>query len=80
MWREGEALDKGAKLLGLGYPGGPQVEKLARGGNPNAFAFPKVVARRSSLEFSFSGLKTSLRYQLEELTPAVIEGAALICA
>lgn len=69
----GEALDKGAKLLGLGYPGGPQVEKLARTGNPAAFAFPKAVAQRSSLEFSFSGLKTSLRYQLEKLTPAVIE-------
>jgi N6-L-threonylcarbamoyladenine synthase len=69
----GEALDKGAKLLGLGYPGGPQVEKLAREGNPNAFAFPKAVAQRSSLEFSFSGLKTSLRYQLEKLTPATIE-------
>lgn len=69
----GEALDKGAKLLGLGYPGGPQVEKLARGGNPAAFAFPKAVAQRASLEFSFSGLKTSLRYQLEKLTPEVIE-------
>lgn len=69
----GEALDKGAKLLGLGYPGGPQVEKLARAGNPAAFEFPKAVAQRSSLEFSFSGLKTSLRYQLEKLVPEVIE-------
>jgi N6-L-threonylcarbamoyladenine synthase len=69
----GEALDKGAKLLGLGYPGGPQVEKLARKGNPAAFEFPKAVAQRSSLEFSFSGLKTSLRYQLEKLAPEVIE-------
>ena len=68
----GEALDKGAKLLGLGYPGGPQVEKLAREGNRAAFAFPKAVAQRASLEFSFSGLKTSLRYQLEKLTPEVI--------
>ena len=77
----GEALDKGAKLLGMGYPGGPQVEKLAREGNPNAFAFPKAVAQRSSLEFSFSGLKTSLRYQLEKLTPAVIEARrADLCA
>ncbi|HEY4246441.1 MAG TPA: tRNA (adenosine(37)-N6)-threonylcarbamoyltransferase complex transferase subunit TsaD [Lacunisphaera sp.] len=77
----GEALDKGAKLLGLGYPGGPQVEKLAREGNPNAFAFPKAVAQRSSLEFSFSGLKTSLRYQLEKLTPTVIEARrADLCA
>jgi len=77
----GEALDKGAKLLGLGYPGGPQVEKLAREGNPGAFAFPKAVAQRASLEFSFSGLKTSLRYQLEKLTPAVIESRrADLCA
>lgn len=69
----GEALDKGAKLLGLSYPGGPQVEKLATTGNAKAFAFPKAVAQRSSLEFSFSGLKTSLRYQLEKLAPDVIE-------
>ena len=69
----GEALDKGAKLLGLGYPGGPQVEKLAATGNAAAFAFPKAVAQRSSLEFSFSGLKTSLRYQLEKMPPAEIE-------
>ncbi|MBI2496500.1 MAG: tRNA (adenosine(37)-N6)-threonylcarbamoyltransferase complex transferase subunit TsaD [Opitutae bacterium] len=69
----GEALDKGAKLLGLGYPGGPQVEKLAAAGNPAAFAFPKAVARRSTLDFSFSGLKTSLRYQLEKMPPEEIE-------
>ncbi|HEX7631140.1 MAG TPA: tRNA (adenosine(37)-N6)-threonylcarbamoyltransferase complex transferase subunit TsaD [Lacunisphaera sp.] len=69
----GEALDKGAKLLGLGYPGGPQVEKLAATGNAAAFEFPKAVAQRSSLEFSFSGLKTSLRYQLEKMSAADIE-------
>ncbi len=69
----GEALDKGAKLLGLGYPGGPQVEKLAATGNAAAFEFPKAVAQRSSLEFSFSGLKTSLRYQLEKMPPVEIE-------
>lgn len=69
----GEALDKGAKLLGLGYPGGPQVEKLAAKGNASAFEFPKAVAQRSSLEFSFSGLKTSLRYQLEKMSAADIE-------
>jgi N6-L-threonylcarbamoyladenine synthase len=69
----GEALDKGAKLLGLGYPGGPQVEKLAREGNPTAYLFPKAVAQKTSLEFSFSGLKTSLRYQLEKMTTAQIE-------
>jgi N6-L-threonylcarbamoyladenine synthase len=69
----GEALDKGAKLMGLGYPGGPQVEKLAANGRADAFAFPKAVAQRSSLEFSFSGLKTSLRYQLEKMPAAEIE-------
>jgi tRNA N6-adenosine threonylcarbamoyltransferase len=77
----GEALDKGAKLLGLGYPGGPQVEKFARDGNSGAFVFPKAMAQRASLEFSFSGLKTSLRYQLEKLSPEVIsERRADICA
>lgn len=69
----GEALDKGAKLLGLGYPGGPQVEKLAAAGRADAFVFPKAVAQRSTLEFSFSGLKTSLRYQLEKMPAAEIE-------
>ena len=69
----GEALDKGAKLMGLGYPGGPQVEKLAVGGRSEAFDFPKAVAQRASLEFSFSGLKTSLRYQLEKMAPDMIE-------
>lgn len=63
----GEALDKGAKLLGLGYPGGPQVEARARGGNPERFPFPR--AREFLVEgqpgFSFSGVKTSLRYFLE---------------
>lgn len=69
----GEALDKGAKLLGLGYPGGPQVERLARTGNARAFEFPKAIAQRATLDFSFSGLKTSLRYQLEKMSPEDIE-------
>ncbi len=77
----GEALDKGAKLLGLGYPGGPQVEKLAAAGRTDAFTFPKAVAQRSTLEFSFSGLKTSLRYQLEKMPVAEIEARkADLCA
>ncbi len=77
----GEALDKGAKLLGLGYPGGPHVEKLAKLGSASAFEFPKAVAQRSSLEFSFSGLKTSLRYQLEKMSPELIEARrADLCA
>lgn len=69
----GEALDKGAKLLGLGYPGGPHVERLARAGRPAAFEFPKAVAQRATLDFSFSGLKTSLRYQLEKMPPEEVE-------
>lgn len=69
----GEGLDKGAKLLGIGYPGGPQVEKLAARGDPTAFSFPKAVARKATLDFSFSGLKTSLRYQLEKMQPEEIE-------
>ncbi len=63
----GEALDKGAKLLGLGYPGGPLVERLAQTGRPTAFDFPRGIAKRSNLDFSFSGLKTSLRYTVESL-------------
>jgi N6-L-threonylcarbamoyladenine synthase len=63
----GEALDKGAKLLGLGYPGGPLIEKLAAGGRADAFDFPRGLEQRRELDFSFSGLKTSLRYQLEKM-------------
>ena len=62
----GEALDKGAKLLGLGYPGGPLIEKLATRGRSDAFDFPRGIGRRDELDFSFSGLKTSLRYLLEK--------------
>ncbi len=65
----GEALDKGAKLLGLGYPGGPIIEREARNGDPAAYDFPRGIGRRDELDFSFSGLKTSLRYQLEKMTP-----------
>lgn len=69
----GEALDKGAKLLGLGYPGGPLIERRAAGGNQAAFDFPRGIGRRDELDFSFSGLKTSLRYRIEEMTPAQVE-------
>jgi len=65
----GEALDKGAKLLGLAYPGGPLVEKNASGGNPAAFDFPRGIGRRNELDFSFSGVKTSLRYLIEKMSP-----------
>ena len=57
----GEAFDKGARLLGLGYPGGPEVDRLARDGDPEAFAFPRSAP--GELDFSFSGLKTSLLYR-----------------
>jgi N6-L-threonylcarbamoyladenine synthase len=68
----GEALDKGAKLLGLGYPGGPLIEQLAAGGRADAFDFPRGIGRRDELDFSFSGLKTSLRYLIEKLPPAEV--------
>ena len=61
----GEALDKGAKLLGLTYPGGAQMEKFAEGGDPGAFKFP-VYNHQNDFSFSFSGLKTSLLYTLQE--------------
>jgi N6-L-threonylcarbamoyladenine synthase len=61
----GEAFDKGAKLLGLGYPGGSEIDRLAQSGNPHRFAFPRSLIGSNDLNFSFSGLKTSLRYFLE---------------
>ncbi len=63
----GEAFDKGARLLGLGYPGGAAVDRLARDGDPDAFDFP--VARVPGLDFSFSGLKTALLYATRDLGP-----------
>ena len=69
----GEALDKGAKLLGLGYPGGPLIEKIAAGGKIDAFDFPRGIGRRDELDFSFSGLKTSLRYRLEKMRQADVQ-------
>jgi N6-L-threonylcarbamoyladenine synthase len=62
----GEAFDKGARLLGLGYPGGPALSKLALEGDPQAFAFP-TAARVAGLDFSFAGLKTALLYKVREL-------------
>ena len=61
----GEAFDKGARLLGLGYPGGAEIDRLAQDGDPAAFPFP--VARLEGLDFSFSGLKTALLYKVREL-------------
>jgi N6-L-threonylcarbamoyladenine synthase len=69
----GEAFDKSARLLGLGYPGGPALEKLAADGDPEAFEMPVAMARNPSLDFSFSGLKTSLVYRCRDLGPAGVE-------
>jgi N6-L-threonylcarbamoyladenine synthase len=65
----GEAFDKGARLLGLGYPGGPELDRLARSGDPEAFAFPRSLPG-DGLDFSFSGLKTSLLYRVRDLGEA----------
>ena len=64
----GEALDKGAKLLGLGYPGGPLIEQRAAAGRPDAYRFPRGIQPGGDLSFSFSGLKTSLRYLVEKMS------------
>ena len=69
----GEALDKGAKLLGLGYPGGPLIEQRAQQGRADAYHFPRGIGRRDELDFSFSGVKTSLRYTIEKMAPAEVE-------
>ena len=61
----GEAFDKGARILGLGYPGGIEIEKAAQGGNPEAVAFPRALSKTDVVEFSFSGLKTSLLRYVE---------------
>ena len=67
----GEAFDKGARLLGLGYPGGREIDRLAREGDPAAFDFP--VSRVPGLDFSFSGLKTALLYAVRDLSPDELE-------
>jgi N6-L-threonylcarbamoyladenine synthase len=67
----GEAFDKGARLLGLGYPGGAAIDALAREGNAEAYRFP--VAKLPGLDFSFSGLKTALLYKVRDLAPAELE-------
>jgi len=67
----GEAFDKGARLLGLGYPGGREIDRLARDGDPSAYDFP--VARVPGLDFSFSGLKTALLYAVRELGEEELE-------
>src|SRR5919198_875886 len=74
----GEAFDKGARLLGLGYPGGAVIDRLAREGDQEAFAFP--VARVPDLDFSFSGVKTALLYEVRDLGDAVDERRADLAA
>jgi N6-L-threonylcarbamoyladenine synthase len=60
----GEAFDKGARLLGLGYPGGAEIDRVARGGDPTAYDFP--IAKVPGLDFSFSGVKTALLYAVRD--------------
>jgi len=67
----GEAFDKGARLLGLGYPGGRELDRTAKDGDPTAYDFP--VARVPGLDFSFSGLKTALLYATRDLTPEELD-------
>ncbi|HEV2784858.1 MAG TPA: tRNA (adenosine(37)-N6)-threonylcarbamoyltransferase complex transferase subunit TsaD, partial [Solirubrobacteraceae bacterium] len=76
----GEAFDKGARLLGLPFPGGPALERLARDGDPQAFAFP-VARSVGGLDFSFAGVKTSLLYRVRDLgAEAARERAADLAA
>jgi N6-L-threonylcarbamoyladenine synthase len=74
----GEAFDKGARLLGLGYPGGAEIDRLARDGDPEAFDFP--VARVPGLDFSFSGVKTALLYAVRDLGDELSERRADLAA
>jgi N6-L-threonylcarbamoyladenine synthase len=76
----GEAFDKTAKLLGLGYPGGPQVEKEAMAGNPARFALPRPMQGRPEADFSLSGLKTALRLEAEKIAPLSDQDVADLCA
>lgn len=76
----GEAFDKVAKLLGLGYPGGPEVERRAKTGNPARFDFPRSMLDSGDHNFSFSGLKTAVRYRLAELGAISDETRNDLCA
>lgn len=71
----GEALDKGAKLLGIGYPGGPKLEEIARGGDSKAYGFPRALLDKPTLDLSFSGLKTSIRYLTEKMGDEEVRAA-----
>src|SRR5580704_1026693 len=76
----GEAFDKTAKLLGLGYPGGPLVEKEAARGDAKRFALPRPMAGRQDADFSLSGLKTALRLEAEKIAPLSDQDVADLCA
>jgi N6-L-threonylcarbamoyladenine synthase len=76
----GEAFDKTAKLLGLGYPGGPQVEKEAARGHATRFALPRPMHGRKDADFSLSGLKTALRLEAEKIAPLSDQDVADLCA
>ncbi len=76
----GEAFDKTAKLLGLGYPGGPEVEKEAMRGDPTRFELPRPMHGRKEPDFSLSGLKTALRLEAEKIAPLSDQDVADLCA
>lgn len=76
----GEAFDKTAKMLGLPYPGGPQVERLAKEGNPQRFELPRPMLGRPEPDFSLSGLKTAVRLEAERAAPLSDEDVADLCA
>jgi N6-L-threonylcarbamoyladenine synthase len=78
----GEAFDKVAKMLGLGYPGGPAVERLARDGDPTRFDLPRPLHGTATCDFSFSGLKTAVRHRILNLGPAASETTTMadLCA
>ena len=78
----GEAFDKVGKMLGLGYPGGPAVERAAEGGDAERFALPRPLRGREGCDFSFSGLKTAVRHAVERLPPGPLaaKDVADLCA
>ena len=76
----GEAFDKGARILGLGYPGGPAIEKEAIHGNPNKYHFPRILLSKNSLDFSFSGLKTSILYFMDDFEKTKLKPLADVAA
>lgn len=76
----GEAFDKSAKLLGLGQPGGPMIEKAAKDGAADRYAFPKPLARREGCDFSLSGLKTALRLEAEAIASPTARDVANLAA